>query len=298
MATSSPRTTNLSEVKSFVTPHTDTYPLISPANADLSGKSMLITGASKGIGRTTAIRFAIAGCSKIALAARSPLSEVEKEVKAAAIAAGRPEPQILSLNVDVTSEKSVRGAASRVSEAFGGSLDVLITNAGYLEQWKPIAESDPAEWWKSWETNIKGTYLFARYFIPLVLESSVKTVITLSSLGATNLNYGASAYQTTKFATCRLTEFIDQEYHDKGLVAIAVHPGGVKTELALNMPKEMHNVLLDTPEIAADAMVWLAKERREWLAGRFFCCNWDVKELEDRKDEIVNKDLLKFRLRV
>lgn len=282
----------------MATHHHDTYPLISPANADLSGKSVLITGASKGVGRATAIRFAMAGCSKIALAARSPLSEVEKEAKAAAAAAGWPEPQMLALDMDVTLEESVMEAAARVGQAFGGSLDVLITNAGYLEAWKPLAESDPAEWWKSWETNVKGAYLCARCFIPLVLESSHKTVMTLSSIGAHGVRFGASAYQTAKFALCRFTEFVDQEYHGKGLIAIAVHPGGVRTQLSLNMPKELHPLLKDTPELAADAIVWLAKERREWLAGRFFNCNWDVKELEDRKDEIVNKDLLKFRLKV
>ncbi|KAL2138079.1 hypothetical protein VTI28DRAFT_7497 [Corynascus sepedonium] len=298
MATSSPRTTNVWDVVNFVTNHHDTYPLISPANADLSGKSVLITGASKGVGRATAIRFAMAGCSKVALAARSSLSDIEREVKAAAIDAGWPEPQVVSLGMDVTVEESVMEAAARLDQAFGGSLDVLVANAGYLAEWTPVAESDPAEWWKSWEINMKGTYLCTKHFIPLMLESSLKTLIILSSGGAHALFFGASAYQTTKFALCRFTEFVDQEYHDKGLIAIAIHPGGVKTELALNMPKAQHTVLRDTPELSADAIVWLAKERREWLAGRFFSCNWDVKELEDRKDEIVDKDLLKFRLRI
>ncbi|KAK4236963.1 hypothetical protein C8A03DRAFT_45123 [Achaetomium macrosporum] len=244
-------------------------PLISPANADLSGKSMLITGASKGLGNATAIHFSMAGCSKIALAARSPLSGVEKEVRAAAVAAGRAEPQILSLSVDVNSEESLREAAGTVSQAFGGSLDMLITNAGYSDEWEPIAQSDPSRW----------------YFMPQVLESSLKTFMTLSSIGAHHIFPGASAYQTTKFAICRL-------------VAIAIHPGGVKTDLAMKMPEQLRKNLIDTPELAADAMVWLAKERREWLAGRYFSCNWDVKELEGRKDEIVENDLLKFRLRI
>ncbi|KAK4653455.1 putative secondary metabolism biosynthetic enzyme [Podospora pseudocomata] len=298
MATSSPRTTNVWEVVDFVGTHHDTYAAISPADADLSGKSVLITGASRGIGMATGIRFAVAGCSKIALAARSSLRQAEQEIKAAAVAAGREEPLVLTLNMDVTVEESVTEAVDKVSKAFGGSLDVLIANAGYLPEWRPVVESDPTEWWKTWEINIKGTYLCAKSFIPLLLESSIKTFITVSSAGAHALFYGASAYQTTKFATLRFTEFIDQEYHDKGLIAVAIHPGAVKTELALNMPEEHHTILQDTPELPADAMVWLAKERREWLAGRFFNCCWDVDELENRKDEITSRDLLKFRLTI
>ncbi|KAL1880558.1 hypothetical protein VTK73DRAFT_5571 [Phialemonium thermophilum] len=292
------RKTNLLEVKNFVRNHHNTYPLLAPEKADLSGRSVFITGASKGIGRTTAVRFAMAGCSKIAVGARSPLAEVEKAVKEAAATAGRPQPQVLSLHLDVTSEASVRAAAEAVAEAFGGGLDILITNAGYLEKFAPVAETDPSEWWFSWDVNMKGTYLCARYFIPLLLRSSLRILVTMSSAGAHNLLPGGSAYQTAKFATCRFTEFVDQEYHAQGLLAFAVHPGSMLTELATNMPVELHGMLVDTPELSGDALVWLTKERREWLAGRYVDCCWDVAELEARKEEIVSKDLLKFRLAV
>ncbi|KAJ7845348.1 hypothetical protein B0H14DRAFT_2584687 [Mycena olivaceomarginata] len=250
----------------YVLQHHDTYPAIDASKADLSGKSMLIAGASKGVGRMTAIHYAVAGCPKIAIAARSDLTEVERAVKEAAKANGRPEPQVLSLSMDVTSEDSVRSTAEAVEEAFGPSLDVLITNAGYLETWTPLTESDTKEWWRSWEVNIKGTYLTMRYLLPLVLKSETQTLVTLSSA-------------------------------DQGLVAISLHPGGVKTELAFNMLEWMHHVLVDEPELPADVLVWLARERREWLSGRFIdsAC-WDVNELEKKKGEIAEKDALKFKM--
>ena len=74
------RPNNSPQIAAFVSKaHDDTYPFITPTGSELSGKSVLITGASKGIGRATAIRVAKAGCSKIALAARSSLDEVVKE---------------------------------------------------------------------------------------------------------------------------------------------------------------------------------------------------------------------------
>lgn len=297
MSAPDPSLANWPAVASYVSVvRKDTYPFIDPAKADLTGKSVLITGASKGIGKAAAISFATAGCSKILLIARSDMADVEAAVKNAAKKANWPQPLVYSMTVDITSEDSMRAASETAAGILGGSLDILINNAGYLEEWKPIAESEPSEWWRTWEVNIKGTYLSTRYFIPLLLKSSTKTLINISSGGAHATFPGASGYQTTKFALCRLTEFIDREYYQQGLIAIALHPGGVKTELATNMPPDRHHVLTDTPELAADTLVWLARERRDWLSGRFASVSWDMEELEQKKQDILERNLFKFRV--
>ncbi|KAI0129049.1 hypothetical protein BJ170DRAFT_669258 [Xylariales sp. AK1849] len=292
------RETNWPAVARYVSARKDTYPFINPATADLTGKSVLITGASKGIGKATAISFATAGCSKLLLAARSDLADVETAVKDAAKKANRPQPLVHTLKVDVTSEDSVRVAAEVAADLLGGSLDVLINNAGYLEEWKPIAESNPIEWWRTWEVNIKGTYLVAHYFLPMLLKSQTKTIVNISSGGAHVIFPGASGYQTTKFALCRLTEFMDKEYYQQGLIAISLHPGAVKTELALNMPPDRLDILTDTAELAADTLVWLSRERHDWLSGRFVSVSWDMEQLEQKKQDILQRNLLKFRVAI
>lgn len=130
----------------------------------------------------------------------------------------------------------------------------------------------------------------------MLLESDTKTIINITSAGSQVVVPGASAYEASKFAVCRFTEFLVAEYAAKGLIAYALHPGGIPTELALGMPDWMHGRLVDTAELPADTMVWLCRERREWLNGRFVSANWHVGELERRKEEIVDKDLLKFRM--
>jgi NAD(P)-dependent dehydrogenase (short-subunit alcohol dehydrogenase family) len=192
---------NLTAAKAWTkTVHNDTYDFISTAKADLSGTSVFITGASKGIGRATALSYAAAGCSKIAIGARSDLASLAEEIKKAAAAAHKAQPHIVTLKLDVTSDESVKAAADKVAAEFGGALDVLVNNAGYLEDWRAVGESNPGEWWTTWEINIKGTYLCSRYFIPLLLKGNLKTNILTSSFGAIMVAPTASAYQATKFA--------------------------------------------------------------------------------------------------
>lgn len=283
------------EVFSFTpTLHHDTYTAV--AKASHKGRTVFITGASKGIGRATAISFAKAGAETIIIAARSSLTEVENEIHAAAKTVGAS-PRVIKLVLEVTDEKSVADAAAEIQKTVG-KVDILINNAGYLEKWLPISESDPIEWWKTWEINIKGLYLVTRAILPLVLQSETKTIINLSSIGAHLVSRGASGYQSSKLAVIRFSEFIVEEYGEQGVVAISVHPGGVPTNLAANMPDHMRQVLVDTPELAGDTLAWLTQEKQQWLNGRYVSVTWDMPELFARKEEIVNGDKLKVRLAV
>lgn len=289
---------NRKSIREFTdTRHTDTYEFISTKISDLTGRSVFITGASKGIGREAALNFARAGCSKIAIGARSSLTDLASELEQVALDAGCPKPpQVLALILDVQSEDSVKAAADAITRTFGGTLDILVNNAGYLEHWLPLADSNPLDWWLTFEINVRGMYLVSKYCLPLLLKSELKTNVLMSSIGALGLMPGGAAYETSKFTVVRLAEHMATEYADQGLVCFAVHPGAVPTELARNMPDFMHAVLVDKPALPAHSLVWLTKERRTWLSGRFASVNWDMEELEGRKDEIVEKDLLKFRL--
>jgi NAD(P)-dependent dehydrogenase (short-subunit alcohol dehydrogenase family) len=104
-----------------------------------------------------------------------------------------------------------------------------------------MADNDAGEWWMNYEVNIKGLFLVTKALLPLMLKGGEKTIVNLASIGGLGMRPGASGYQTTKFAVLRLTEFIMVDYGDRGVLAYCVHPGGVPTELARNMPKETHS---------------------------------------------------------
>jgi NAD(P)-dependent dehydrogenase (short-subunit alcohol dehydrogenase family) len=281
--------------------HHDTYPAIDPARqASLLGRHVFISGASRGIGRATALSFAKAGASAIAIGARSDLQALEREILAAAKAA-HPElqpPRVVRVALDVAEPASVGIAAAQLEKDLDGRLDILINNAGYLETALPVAASDPDEWWKTLTINLRGPYLVGRALLPWMLRGGEKTIINTSSIGAHRVRPGMSGYQISKLALLRLTEFLAVEYADQGLLAYAIHPGGVLTALGERMPAYTHTILVDQPELAGDTLAFLAAERRDWLAGRYVSVNWDMGEFLAKAEEIVRGDLLKVRMAV
>ncbi|MDI1485954.1 MAG: hypothetical protein OHK93_004143 [Ramalina farinacea] len=280
--------------------HSDTYPAISPLTADLSGKSIFIAGASKGIGKAIALSYARGGASRIALAARSDLSSLIAELRTAAAEAQRPEPpEILPVQIDITDRASVEAGAKLVADKFGGKLDIVVHNSGVLN-FGNVVEGDPEQWWRNWEVNVKGLQLVARSFVPLLLAGQEKTFVAISSVGAHLLSPGLSGYQTSKLAVLRLMEFLDAEYADKGLLAYAVHPGNVPGTDILGeggeIREELRFVFTETGGVCGDTLVFLTRERRGWLAGRYVNCTWDMPELMMKEEEIVGGDKLKVRL--
>lgn len=134
------------------------------------------------------------------------------------------------MQIDVTSQKSTEDAAALVEKQFG-KLDILLINAGILGSLALIANSDPEEWWETWNVNLKGPYLVSRAFLPLMLKGGDKTIITTSSVGSHVISPSLSAYQSSKLAVLRFMEFMSKEYGDQGVVAFSIHPGNIPTDI-------------------------------------------------------------------
>ncbi|GJE98160.1 SDR family oxidoreductase [Phanerochaete sordida] len=274
----------------------DVYPAIEAAKADLRGKVVVITGASRGLGQATATAMAAGGASGLALLARGDLAATAAACRAAACASSNL--QVLTLTVDVTDEAQVAAAAAQVQDAFG-RVDVVINNAGHLEHWALVAESEPGAWWRSFEVNVRGTYLVTRAFLPLLVAcGGAKTVVNVTTAGAVGFLPRYSAYSISKLAMLRLAEWLGHEYGDAGVLAHAVHPGMVMTDMAATLPPEFVGAPIwdDVPALPAHTLLWLVRERREWLAGRYVDCRWDVEALLARRQEVVDGDKLKVNL--
>ena len=164
-------------------------------------KSVLITGASRGIGKAAALSFARAGASIIGITARSigDLDAVETDMLGIAKEAGLPAPKVVKIALDVTSTESVSELPGIIHSEFNGKLDILISNAGVLESCASITESNPDVWWKTWEVNVKGTYLVTKAMLPIMLKGGEGIVVFMSSIGAHQVSFGWSSYQASPF---------------------------------------------------------------------------------------------------
>lgn len=220
----------------------DTYPFIdSRTQSDLRGRAIFCTGGNRGIGKAIALSYARAGASFIGLGCPDDFGDSKAEIEAAAHASGKPRPQILCLQLDVTDSASVARAAAEVKKS-SARLDILINNAGFMTPALPVADADEELWWKTLEVNLKGTFLMCKHFTPLLLgaEDGLQTVVNINSAAAHNLRPLASAYGTSKWAVLKFTEFLLVEQMEQGLLAYSMHPGGIMTQLAEAMPKETH----------------------------------------------------------
>jgi NAD(P)-dependent dehydrogenase (short-subunit alcohol dehydrogenase family) len=286
------------------THHSTTYDYISPLRLDLAGKHVLITGAAweNGVGYATATAFARAGASAIAIADLHDVpGDLAMKLKLAAAQAGRLEPEVLRCTVDIAKQDSVQEMFVAVSQSFGGRLDIVVNNAAHMEPYTRILDSDPEVYWRTWEVNVRGLFNMARAFLPMQLASRAKcnglcTMINVSSSGALSARPVSGSYRSSKLAILRWTESLQLEYGMEGLLAFCVNPGAIKTEITKGAPETLRNALPDRPDIAGDTIAWLAAERREWLGGRYVSCPWDMEELMNKKEEIIEKDMLKMRM--
>ena len=192
---------------------------------NVAGKTVVITGASRGIGAEAARVFAAAGAN-VALIARSS-DAIEK------LAAEIGE-QAIALTCDVASYASVEGAIAKAKETFG-SVDILINNAGVIEPIARLASVDPDKWGTVIDINLKGVFNGMRAVLPMMIASGGGSILTVSSGAAHGPVEAWSHYCASKAAVKMLTECVNKENGADGIRAIGLSPGTVATQMQVEI---------------------------------------------------------------
>jgi NAD(P)-dependent dehydrogenase (short-subunit alcohol dehydrogenase family) len=150
--------------------------------------------------------------------------------------------KVMILALDVTNEVAVLDAAKAVRETVG-KLNVLVNNASAGDPWRLITDGVADEYWRTFTVNVKGTYLVAKAFLPLLVETAKAVggvdIVNMTSVGALLTAPTASSYQVSKLAILRFSEFVMVEYGAQGVNCVAVHPVAVPTELSKQIPAPM-----------------------------------------------------------
>lgn len=202
---------------------------------------------------------------------------------------------------DIASATSVQALADLVQTKFG-RLDVAIPNAAYAPPLCfRIDEDNPVTMQRAFDVNVMGTFHVAQHLVPLLLKSpnGAKAFIAIGSIAGC-IRRGVIAntgYTVSKMAQIRMVEYLGEQYGNEGLLSLALHPGAVLTNMAKgNTPESFMPYLTDDVDLCGAVCVWIAKQAQnlQWLNGRLISATWDMDELMSRRQEVEEKDLLKF----
>ncbi|KAH7092542.1 hypothetical protein FB567DRAFT_545690 [Paraphoma chrysanthemicola] len=297
--------------------HSSIPPNIDPSRVTLSHPFVVVvTGAGKGLGWHISLAFAKAGASGISISSRTSgdLDALEKEIRKSEESVEGLEREVRENTRARTRESADTGFHSR-----WGRVDVVIANAGiiskYVERPKtsnsnngaiesnlPIGIIEDTDWARVLDINLLGVWRISKAFMPLLsaTPTGAQTLICSTSLSSHGTSSAVTpiAYNVSKIACNRLIEHIAADHGDEGIHAYALHPGAVLTPQtqAHAGPVWESGLLSDDEGLAGAFCVWLGREKRGWLSGRYLSCTWDVEELEGMREEIVKGDKLVFRM--
>lgn len=275
--------------------HRDLYPLLDPyKNSDLAagavGKNVLITGASGGIGRKIAEAWVVASAAGVVITGPNAELLRKEEERLNALSKERNPTKtgvkILSFVADITLESSVANLWAQTAQSLG-KIDILINCAGSLAV-QVIGHGSPLDIWKHYETNIKGPLLMIHQYLnqPSFTGGSVISIST-GILGETYPNF--SSYIPSKLAAAKYMEYLHAE--QPSVRCFSVIPGLVATDMA---PAEYKALARDDAMLTGGMSLMLCTERAEWLRGGLVSVNWDLEEMEQHKEEILEKGLIKL----
>ena len=235
----------------------------------LKGKTAVVTGASRGIGRAIAIKLATLGVNIVVNYRNSydAVQEVVKEIQALGARA-------LAVQCDISSFKDVESMMKKSLEEFG-SIDILVNNAGITKDGL-LMRMKEEEFDSVIDINLKGAFNCTRHISAIMLKQRSGRIINISSVSGLTGNAGQVNYSSAKAGILGMTKAVAKELAGRGVTCNAVAPGYIQTDmtegLADKVKESIMNAIplkrLGTPEDVANAVAFLASEEAAYITGQ------------------------------
>jgi 3-oxoacyl-[acyl-carrier protein] reductase len=199
---------------------------------DLSGKTAIVTGASRGIGAATALMFAEAGARGVVINYRSDRASADRVAKQCEEFGA----EAMTFRADVSRPAAIARMVSKTVDRFG-SLDILVANAGIWKE-AAIEEMTEAEWDETIDVNLKSVYACCREAARVMLPRKSGTIIIVSSTAGQRGEAFHSHYAATKGAVIAMTKSLAAELGPRGITVNCVAPGWVITDMTVESLKD------------------------------------------------------------
>jgi len=174
-----------------------------------------------------------------------------------AIAVQKAGGKAVSVVGDATEEETAQRCVTAATQTFG-ALDILVNNVG-IGNYKNLVDTSAAEYDEMMDANVRSTFLFARYAVPLMISQRSGTILMISSMAGKYGFAGEAVYCATKFAQVGFAQALDKELRPHGIKVGVICPGGVKTEFALGKGRTEQSVvnsgMLDPEDVASAVLL-------------------------------------------
>jgi len=236
---------------------------------DLSGKSALVTGGSRGIGRAIVLRLADQGAD-VCFSYRDNAAAAE-ETAGEVVRLGR---QGIAHQANVTDPEAAEGLVKAAIDAYG-KVDILVNNAGITRD-DLIMRMTPENWRDVLETNLFGAFYTLKAVSRPMLRAKSGRIINISSVSGQAGQEGQANYSSAKAGLIGLTKASARELASRGITVNAVAPGFVMTELTQDLPERLLDLARErtplgrfgTPEDVANAVAFLASDEAAYITGQ------------------------------
>lgn len=235
----------------------------------LNGKTAVVTGASRGIGKAIALKLAEQGVNIVVnyINNKNEADKLVKEIEAYGTKA-------LAIQADVSDFSQAKNLISRTKEELG-TLDILVNNAGITRDGL-IMRMTEEDFDRVIEVNLKGVFNCTRHTVPIMVKQRSGRIINITSVAGVLGNPGQANYSAAKAGIIGMTKTLAKEIGSRGITVNAIAPGFIETDMTAELADKVKETIKDQtalgklgkPENVADAVVFLAGSSGEYITGQ------------------------------
>lgn len=231
------------------------------------GRTAVITGSSRGIGKAIAEKLGKLGANVVLNGTTDKVLETAKELESIGI-------KVAAVVGDIRNTEDVKTLINTAVNTFGG-IDILINNAGITKD-KPMAMMSEDDWDSVLDINLKGAFLCTKTAAKLMLKKRYGRIVNISSVAGNYGNPGQANYSASKAGLIGLTKTTAKEFAPRGIVCNAVCPGAIVSDMTEILPDDLKKKYIEkialgrfgTPEEVANVVAFLASEEAGYVTGQ------------------------------